>query len=297
MLTGRPPFIDEDPLAMLTAHVSRDAPPLAEIAPDIVVPPGLEDVIQRGLAKISAERIPSATEYIQALDDVSRAAGIDMPMLPRTSGSLPIPSGPHSLHTPAPGFLATPPPMAYATPSPGSIGQPTPYPGYATPVPAHLTPLPGDLGHAPTQSLGDLPRAASNVSLADVANQPLSPRIKLAALAIVAGALVLAIYFIFGHKAAPKTTVLKVPVAVPTVDKATLLKAALHDLENGKTCADRKAAVPVLTQIGGDEAIAALKKARYRMRGGVLGIGDSNTNACLKNDADKALQLLGASPR
>jgi serine/threonine protein kinase len=300
MLTGRPPFIDEDPLAMLTAHVSRDAPPLVEIAPDIVVPPGLEDVIQRGLAKVSAERISSATEYIQALDDVSRAAGVEMPMLPRTSGSLPIPSGPHSFTTPAPGFMATPPPMAYATPSPGAIGQPTPYPGHATPVPTHITPMPGDLGHAPTRSLDSgpvrMPQAAHNISLADVANQPLSPRIKLAALAIVAGALVLAVYFIFGHKTEPgKTTVVNVPV--PTVDNETRLKAALHDLESGKTCADRKVAIPVLAQIGGDEALAALKKARYRMRGGVLGVGDSNTNACLKNDAEKALQLLGATQR
>jgi serine/threonine-protein kinase len=297
MLTGRPPFIDEDPLAMLTAHVSRDAPPLAEIAPDIAVPPGLEDVIQRGLAKVSAERISSATEYIAALDDVSRAAGVEMPMLPRTSGSLPIPSGPHSFTTPAPGFMATPPPMAYATPSPGSIGHPThatPMPGHPTPVPSHV----GDIGSAPTQSLSGLPQAARNVSLAELANQPLSPRIKLAALAIVAGAVVLAIYFIFGHKAEPgKTTVVNVPVAVPTVDNETRLKAALHDLESGKTCADRKAAIPVLAQIGGDEAVAAHKRARYRMRGGVLGVGDSNTNACLKNDADRALQLLGATTR
>ena len=64
-----------------------------------------------------------------------------------------------------------------------------------------------------------------------------------------------------------------------------------------KTCADRKAAIPALQSVGGDRAIAALKKARYRMRGGVLGIGDSNTNACLKSDAERAIQALGGTLR
>ncbi len=76
-------------------------------------------------------------------------------------------------------------------------------------------------------------------------------------------------------------------------DRVTLYKAALHDLENGKTCADRKAAIPTLVQLGDAKAIPALKKARYRMRGGVLGIGDNNTNACLKMDAETAIRDLG----
>ena len=31
------------------------------------------------------------------------------------------------------------------------------------------------------------------------------------------------------------------------------------------------------------------------MRGGILGIGDSNTNACLKTDADDAIKALGGT--
>jgi hypothetical protein len=295
MLVGQPPFTDDEPLAMLTAHVSRDAPPFAEIAPDLQVPPGLEEVIQRGLAKISAERIASATDYVQMLDDVARAAGVEMPMMPRMSGQLAIPSGPHSL-TPTPGFMMTPPPMAYATPNPGSA---TPYPQHHTPFPRN-TPSPGELGHAATQSLDGLPQAARMASIADVSHQPLPARTKLIGVVIALAAAGLAGYFIFGHTDKPSggsATGVTVPVANPTVDPEILLKAALHDLENGKTCADRKAAIPSLVQVGGDRAIAALKKARYRMRGGVLGLGDSNTNACLKPDADKALQALGAAPR
>src|SRR5207249_5800902 len=41
MLTGKVPFDEQDPIAMLTAHVSRDAPTFQELAPDLDVPPAL----------------------------------------------------------------------------------------------------------------------------------------------------------------------------------------------------------------------------------------------------------------
>jgi hypothetical protein len=47
-------------------------------------------------------------------------------------------------------------------------------------------------------------------------------------------------------------------ISVPSADNATRLKAALHVLETGKTCADRTAAIPTLVEIGGDEGIEAL---------------------------------------
>ncbi|HEY5946796.1 MAG TPA: serine/threonine-protein kinase, partial [Kofleriaceae bacterium] len=132
MLTGRAPFTDEDPLAMLRAHVSQDPPPFAEVAPDLELPPGIEVVINRGLAKVSAERISNALEYMQALDDAVRAAGYDpMQAVPRSSSQLPIPTGPHSIATPSPGSL-------FLTPSPYAAATPAPY---------------RELGSAPTQSL------------------------------------------------------------------------------------------------------------------------------------------------
>jgi eukaryotic-like serine/threonine-protein kinase len=299
MLTGRPPFIDEDPLAMLTAHVSRDPPPLAEIAPDLQVPPGLEAVLQHGLAKVSAERISSANEYAHALDEVMRASGFDVPMLPRASGQLPIPSGPHSIATPVPSFMATPPPMAYATPVPGTHAA-TPVSGHhATPMPAHYaTPSPG---HYTTPSPEGMPKAGRLISVVEVAaSEPLSRKMKIAAAIIVLAAVGIAVYLLLGGDKKDKTEVTKivtVPVGMPIADPETTFKAAMHDLENGKTCADRKAVIPVLQSLGGERVIAALKKARYRMRGGLLGIGDNNTNACLKSDAERAIQALGGTLR
>ena len=146
--------------------------------------------------------------------------------------------------------------------------------------------------------MDSLPYPTRPVSLADVTSEPLPRQLKLVALAIVIVALAGAAYFLFlrgGKTGAVKQGVITLPV--PVADRETRLKAALHDLENGKTCADRKAAIPTLIQVGDERAIAALKKARHRMRGGVLGIGDNNTNACLKADAESAIQALGGSLR
>jgi serine/threonine-protein kinase len=268
MLAGRAPFIDEEPLTMLTSHVSKDPPPFAEVAPDLELPPGIEAVVQRGLAKISAERIGNALDYMQQLDDALRAAGVDpLVAVPRASSQLSIASGPYSIPTPPPGYLMTPMPQRY-----------------------------GEMGSAPTQSLDGLPMQSRPVSLVDV-SEPLPKKLKMAAVAIVAVAVIGALYFLLFHSNDPKKGGKQgvVTVQVPVVDKETRLKAALHDLENGKTCADRKAAIPTLVEIGDERAIAALKKARHRMRGGVLGVGDSNTNACLKSDAETAVQALGGT--
>ena len=59
---------------------------------------------------------------------------------------------------------------------------------------------------------------------------------------------------------------------------------------------DRRGAVADLRALGDKRAIPALKKARYRMRGGVLGFGNSNTNSCLKNEAEEAVSYLERRP-
>src|SRR3954466_14593951 len=61
MLAGRAPFEDKDPLAMLGAHVGRRPPRLALIAPEVEIPHALEAIIDRGLMKVAAERIATAS--------------------------------------------------------------------------------------------------------------------------------------------------------------------------------------------------------------------------------------------
>ncbi len=64
MLTGRAPFEGKDPLSLLTAHVSRPPPRLAEAAPGLEFPEALEQLVAHGLQKALAralrlgERVP-----------------------------------------------------------------------------------------------------------------------------------------------------------------------------------------------------------------------------------------------
>ena len=80
MLAGRTPFTDPDPLAMLGMHVGKDAPRMADVAPDVHLPAGLEDVVAHGLGKLASERIASTAEYLARLDAIA----------PVGTGQLPI---------------------------------------------------------------------------------------------------------------------------------------------------------------------------------------------------------------
>ena len=312
MITGRAPFEDKDPLAMLGAHVSRTPPTIAEVAPDLTVPQALETVIQKGLVKAQDERIASANEYIGLLDAVTSS----LSPAAASEGIAAIGyAHTHSALTPAP----------FATPPPGTI----PPPGY-TPVPgAPFTPQP--FGAAPTMAL-----PASSVSLGQP--PPATTNWPKIGVAILGAIVVLSILFAIAgrkqdapaptpapkdepapkvdpkpkaeskpagsaktvppkkEKAEPPPAMPAMPVMPPPpVDNETKLKAALHDLESSKTCAERKAAIPKLVALGDKTAIPALKKARYRGRGGLLGIGERNANACLRATAEAAIKSLGGT--
>jgi serine/threonine-protein kinase len=280
MLVGRVPFIEDDPLAMLTAHVGREPPFFRELAPDVDVPASLEAIVRRGLAKVAAERICSAQEYMQLLEPFAAST----PGAARSqASSLMIPVGPHAQ------------PLAVATPTPFT---------HATPLPFVHTPVPGSSASA--ASLGSAPTAilptsnASRPSAVSVAEHgaPIPKKWLLTAAVCAALAVVLAIILFatkHGHEPAAIQPVVPVPApAPPPVDRDIRLKAALHDLEDGKTCTDRKAAIATIVELGDPKAIPDLKRARYRGAGGVLGVGETNVNGCLTKDADAAIKELSS---
>jgi serine/threonine protein kinase len=94
LLAGVPPFTAEMPRAMMRAHLERSVPPLSVHRSD--VPAGLENVIQRALAKDPADRFRHAGEFKAALE-----AATSPPMRPRPPG----------------GPSATPLPVSYMVPS------------------------------------------------------------------------------------------------------------------------------------------------------------------------------------
>jgi serine/threonine protein kinase len=291
MLAGRAPFEDKDPLAIMTAHVSRDVPRFAEVAPDLALPAGLEDLIRHGLEKMQAERFGSANDYLARLDAVLRDAGIAI--APRGSGAVAIP-------TPGPGTLTMPPPPA------------------ATPMPFAHSSLPGRAGtSAPTASFTPMPFASVRRSTTEsTTTEPIPKKWLVIAGIVLVVAIAIAIALKVGgssgavkpkrdvphekHADSTPSAPSAQPAAAPiaeTVDRDAQYKAAVHDLETSPTCTDRKAAVGKLVDLGDPRAIGELKTARYRMRGGVLGFGESNTNACLKADAEAGIKALGGTAR
>ncbi len=65
MLTGQLPFSAETPYSMMHAHVNEPPPPIRNVRPDL--PPGVEQVLNRALAKDRAQRFQSAGELAIAL--------------------------------------------------------------------------------------------------------------------------------------------------------------------------------------------------------------------------------------
>ena len=294
MLAGRPPFEDTDPLAIMTAHVSREPPIFKEIAPDLKLPAGLERLILRGLEKVSAERTGSATDYMAQLDDVLRAAGYDVASpAPRTSGQVRIP-------TPPPGALKAAPfsaaPTVAFTPMPfdatrsskvvsiADVSEPLPRKWLVIGGLVLIAAIIGAIAlkvsggkHADPPAKHDPPPKHAEASPPSPPPQP-PHEDPPAAVAPIA--------------AAPEST--PAPPAEATVDRDAAYKAAVHELQTGKTCTDRKAALARLVDLDDPRALAPIKQARYRPHGGVLGIGERNANACLHADADAAIKKLDA---
>ena len=87
MITGRVPFDGSDTLEIVTAHLTRTAPRLRSVRPD--VPRWLDDAVARGLAKKPADRWQTMAEFGAALtalaaDDPETVSGAS---LRRTSGT------------------------------------------------------------------------------------------------------------------------------------------------------------------------------------------------------------------
>lgn len=89
MLTGEPPYIDDDPMAVLMAHVLEPIPSARDFDPNIPLPVDL--VIQRCLAKTPKARYLTATEYATALAEAVHSDGV------------------HRASPPVPGTADTPP--------------------------------------------------------------------------------------------------------------------------------------------------------------------------------------------
>ncbi len=100
MLTGRPPFVADSSVALLMQHLQEPAPAPRQFAPDI--PPSVEQVVLKALAKAPDQRYPNASTLRDALRQAweagaSSVAGSETKPIhsalgtpPPTTGNLPL---------------------------------------------------------------------------------------------------------------------------------------------------------------------------------------------------------------
>jgi tRNA A-37 threonylcarbamoyl transferase component Bud32 len=82
MVGGRPPFVAENPLAVLSAHLHEDPAPLRDLCPE--VSPGFAAVVHRALAKRPQDRFRNSDEMRAALQVIieGRAATLVLDLPP-----------------------------------------------------------------------------------------------------------------------------------------------------------------------------------------------------------------------
>jgi serine/threonine-protein kinase len=73
MLTGRPPFTDDDAIVVMARHIKTAPRPLREAAPDANLPPELDALVLRLLAKDPDSRPQSAEALIEELTRVKES--------------------------------------------------------------------------------------------------------------------------------------------------------------------------------------------------------------------------------
>jgi serine/threonine protein kinase len=125
LLTGRAPFHRDDSFAAIWAHLHKPPPSLVERRTEL--PPAVDAVMAKALAKPQADRYPTCWEFAEGLRD---ALGLGPYHLGSTSDPGLIWTGPRGATLP-PSSAASPPAPAAEKPGPGADGA-VPPPGQDT---------------------------------------------------------------------------------------------------------------------------------------------------------------------
>lgn len=97
MLAGRAPYVDEDAVVVMARHIKEEPPAMRQISPQTMVPPLLERVVRRALAKQPEDRPQSAEAFIAELDAAMEQSGAVVTGVHATSWAAPgAPSSPRT---------------------------------------------------------------------------------------------------------------------------------------------------------------------------------------------------------
>ncbi|MGO9709960.1 MAG: serine/threonine-protein kinase, partial [Polyangiaceae bacterium] len=132
MLTGRPPFTDDDAIVVMARHIKTPPKRPIEAAPHAGIPQELENVVMRVLAKEPYQRPASAEALSQELARAMNLSSVATSGI-RTSSMSSAPPPPLALVVPAPVF--PPPPLVPSVGvAPGAAAPSAPSP-YVPPAP------------------------------------------------------------------------------------------------------------------------------------------------------------------
>jgi hypothetical protein len=327
MITGVPPFDADEVGALLRMHVSAKVPTFAEVAPDVEVPEAVERLIRHGLEKKADDRIGSAGEYIDRIDEIlANESGSGLREIPLRvvngfRGSLETAVaraaikmktakrvGAVALLVMA---LAAAAALAFGSQGPDKLMSDSEEVGeepQAQLARGHAEASGGRSIHALIayeKAVSLEPRLARDGRMRTSVELMLArkaPRVVDAALDFVGtlaatgdGAAADQLIDLASSSKVPRRRHKAVSVAdaVGLGDRIDRLGSYLLDLRQGETCRHRKAAVANLRALGNKKAIPALRKAKRRIRteGGVAK-KKVNTNACLSADAAEAIRHL-----
>ncbi|RMI31021.1 serine/threonine protein kinase [Nocardia stercoris] len=144
LLTGRSPFEDANPARVIAGHLSTPPPPITALRPGL--PPALDAVLARAMAKQAEDRFASCADFAVAVSNAFAGQPVPLPIRaaptvvyePAPAAVTPYPAAP-APHQAAPGtaapHLAAPGPGAPYRPDRGSA---PPYPAYGYPAPGPI---------------------------------------------------------------------------------------------------------------------------------------------------------------
>ena len=328
MISGVPPFDADEVGALLRMHVSGEVPTFAEVAPDLEVPAVVEQLVRQGLEKKADDRIGSAAEYIDRIDEVlsgESASGSGPRRMPSRMveglrrSMVPVLSRAtikKRTVVAASVFLSIALTAGLAVAFGGRSSDDLVSQGESTQEESRAQLAYGHARAKEQSSIHALIAYEKAVSLdpklakdrlmrtnVELMLERKSPRVVDAALEFL-GTLVskagdgAAAYQLIDLASSSKVSrrrhkAASVANQVGLGDRIDLLGSYVLDLRQGETCQHRKAAVADLRALGDKRAIPALREARKRIRSQGGGAKKRiNTNACLSADASEAIRYL-----